>query len=395
MKKEIKYLIIAGINALILLICTYGLNNVSIPLDGSEIGVLKKYEALSRAPQSNSWTKSILFVNTCYDIDTIPYYLYGAKEGYVARTKRSDLYYVLKELKEVDSYRHIMLDIRMDAFPKGYNTYTDSIIELLNSMQRITIAKSTTYSLADTSLLRIAGAVDYVVNPDESGFAKFALIQTKDKSMPLMIYESAHNRQVKKHLGGLFYTDNNRLCHKVLIPTFDIASLSPRIQDDTITHIELPYINLNEFSEITENEVKDKVIVVGDLFLHDIHDTYAGRLSGAVINANIYLSLVEGEHWVKWKSDIFLFIIYTLLFWFMILLDEYRDKITSYLSMRNAGIIKLIVSFCTWTFVFNLIALATYRFEDYVLNPWIPTIWFTIATPIYLTFIKANKNETL
>ena len=390
MKKEIKYLIIAGINALILLICTYALNNVSIPLDGSEIGVLKKYEALSHAPQSYSWTKSILFVNTCYDIDTIPYYLYGAKEGYVARTKRSDLYHVLKELKEVDSYKHIMLDIRLDSFPQGYNAYTDSIIELLRSMERISIAKSSEYNLADSSLYPIAGAVDYISNPEESGFAKFGLIQSGDKSMPLMVYENVHHRQIREHCGGLFYTDNNRLCHKVLIPTFDIASFNPHVSDST--HAELPYLNLNDLlGGITESEVKDKVIVIGDLFLHDIHDTYAGPLSGAVINANIYLSLTQGEHWVKWKSDMFLFLIYTLFFWLMILFDQKKDNITSYLSMRNAGVVKLILSFITWALMYNLISLAIYRIEGYVLNPWIPTMWFTIVTPIYLTYIQSTK----
>lgn len=383
-------------NTILLLLCSYVVGNISLPFSGSETEFLKRHYALHRSTnESDLWKDSILFVNTCYDIDIHPHYTYNSKDGYEARTNRAHLYSVLKALKANDTYRYILIDIRLDRLDNVHDVYTDSIVQLLSDMKRVCVAKSHEFKLADPKLDSIAGWVDYRVNSRETGFAKFDLFPNDEVSMPLMMYKELHHRNITRKC-KIFYFDNHSLCRCVLIPTFDITDLTPSINPEDSSQLNYPYTNLNDLLYGEEygyhNEVKGKIIVFGDLFRHDLHDTYLNkRISGPLINTNIYLSLCNGEHHVHWRGVIMLGVLYLFLFWIIIYFEERKNKI---LSFGNAGIIKLVCALFGWGGLFWCIGILMYTIDDIVYNPLIPTLWFTIILPIYLYFAyNRSKNE--
>ena len=395
-KKSTSKWIAIIINTILLLLCSYWLGNISIPFSGDETDFLKIYHEVVKSDTNNSdaWKDSILFVNTCYDIDIHPHYTYNSKDGYEARTNRAHLYSVLKALKENDTYRYILIDIRLDRLDNVDDVYTDSIVQLLSDMKRVCVAKSHEFQLADSTLDSIAGWVDYRVNSRETGFAKFDLFPNDEVSMPLRMYQELHNRKLTRKCG--IYFDNHTPCHCVFIPTYDITDLTPSINPEDSSQLNYRYTNLNDLLYGEEygyhNEVKGKIIVFGDLFRHDLHDTYLNkRISGPLINTNIYLSLCNSEHHVHWRGVIMLGVLYLFLFWIMIYFEEKKNKI---LSFGNAGIIKLVCALFGWGGLFWCIGILMYTIDDIVYNPLIPTLWFTIILPIYLYFAyNFRKNE--
>ena len=385
MKMIKTHIVVAIINAVIVLLLSYWFGNVQMPLGGEMSLAVKLLTRLqSENKEKSGEMKSFLFVNTCYDIDTIPYFKHGQQEGYRSVTRRADLYKFLKYLYDSNNYKYVLLDIRMDKFPPGYNVYTDSLISLISTMPRIAVARSDYFELADSCLYACAGGVDYLINGIESGFSKFSIMQNETPSMPLKMYQDIHQRSIQACMGGLFYRDGYKLCRRTFIPTMKISS-----NDLNPTHIKKnetawTYVKLDEMaSHCLHNLYDEKIIVIGDLFNSDSHDTYIGRLPGAVINANIYLNCKQEKHVVKLAYVLLLGLFYIVLFLLIIISNEYNRISKS--DFWHSDVFKIILSFLESGFVLSLLAVFVYCVTDSIMNIMFPVLWFTIVPKIYLT----------
>ncbi len=389
MKKLRTNIVAAIVNAIVVLMLSYWLGNIQMPL-GGEMPLAVKFLARlqSERKEKTAELDSFLFVNTCYDIDTIPYYRHGQQEGYRAITKRSDLYTFLNYLCECQNYKYILLDIRMDKLPQRYNAYTDSLISLISIMPRIAIAKSSTFVLADSSLLSFAGDVDYLTNGIESNFLKFSILQKESLSLPLKMYHDLNQGSVHSCLGGLFYLDGHALCRKSFIPTMTISSEDMTPSRSENNRASWNYVNLDHVAECRLCNLYDgRIIVIGDLYDNDVHDTYLGKMSGALINANVYINCVQKRHVIKFIYVFLLGLFYTILFLLIISSDEYNHS--SKKDFWHSDILKIILSFIGSSFILSILAVLVYCITKNIMNIMFPVIWFTIIPKIYLA-IKNN-----
>ena len=332
----------AIISSVSLLILSYIFSNISIPISSTEFAVLKKAEQLKarfNKDNNSEWDDSVLLINTSFDFDTIPFFCYTSDtirytkpEGYYAITRRMDLYHVLKAFsKDTTSYQYIIMDIALDSLPRNHSKYvdslamyTDSLVDLILQMPRICVAQSKTFTLVSDRLKEKSGMVDYSVTSAVSSFVKYQLIEDTAMALPMRMYNDLSGHTIQSHMFGLIYTDGCHLCRKSIIPTFpfrykesiygwDVIS-NDNFTDTTYYKMEDHY-NLHQFREwYADEDVKEisygKIVVIGDLFAHDIHSTYAGSMSGALINLNTYINLVMGNHIVNIWVVICLFIFY-------------------------------------------------------------------------------------
>lgn len=385
MKKKTVHIYIAFVNAVIVLLLGYCISNIPSPL-GGEIPYLVKHVGMKQSLNAHKKidAEPFLFVNTCYDIDTIPHLTDGVADGYQAITSRCDLLTFLRHLKNSNNYKYIFLDIRLNKLPNGYNFCTDSLVAMLSSMERIVIAQSKTYNLADDILDSIAGGVDYIINETENNFFKFSIIQDGIPSMPLRAYQNMNHHTIQAHMNGLFFTEGWHLCRKTIIPVLTMSNQANSLQDGR-NHISWSYVNLDEMTNACfGNLYQDKIIVIGDLFLHDMHDTYVGSMAGPVINANIYANLESRRHLIQWKEIVGLGAFYVILFLLVVYLDEKVNKNTRPNSFWGADIVKVLLSFVEAGVVFNLLAYITYLCNGSIINVWFPIIWFTVIPKVYL-----------
>ena len=406
-------------NVIALLCLTYFLNNCSIPLSGSETSTFKIYEYTKRFFSDKiesttdgkwslyktdySWNKSITLISTSFDLTLVDYY--GGRDfpqGKVAITDRKDLYDFLKIAYQEGTYKYIIVDIALDE--KG-TIYDDSIARLIPQMNNIVVARSRKFGLTD-SLLTKSGWVDYYKMPYETGFVKYDFGTNERQSLALRIYNESNKRNAITSICGLLFFDGLRLCKKTSPLDYDIRFILQ--ENDTPDSQKIAgiyaYQNLGtDFQDDTENDtgkitniekvkkcINDKIVVIGDFLGNDIHETYVGKMSGALINLNAYLTLQKGGHLVNIFHVILLFIFYFILY----MIIEYRNKLSLLIGVAKIGpsdFLQIIVSVVGWGTLFNIIALVLYLFFDTFFNPWIPTLWFTFVPQ----FIKVYKSIKL
>ena len=401
MKKKIFYT--ALVNAFLLLMVSYVLQNIAIPFSGDETIALRRFIQRPKSHKYHDcatclWKDSIYLINIAYDIDTVPHIsASGLPDGYYAITNRRDIYKTLLALKKDSTYKYVVLDVEISKLPDGYNTYTDSIVELLTQMPRVVIANS---SLADSVRLSpIAGDVNYIINPEETGFTKFPL----SGSLPLKLYEDISGRKIKKRLWGLFYTDNYAPCRNVLMPTYFIT------QDSLICmnffqredgNIDTILVNLyNELQDVAEYaqygfDVKNKIVVIGDFASnHDQHQTIVGSMSGILILLNIYKSLEYGYHKINLLLTIILFILYSVIFYSIVVGNKIWSAIPFWHNFWQSEIVQMLIGCISWSLVFGILSTVIYSSTGYIFNPFIPALWLSIIPKIYATLINNSHKK--
>ncbi len=396
MKRNIFYA--ALVNAFLLLMVSYVLQNITIPFNSEETIALRRFIQRPKSHKYHDcatclWKDSIYLINTAYDIDTVPHIsASGLPDGYYAITNRRDIYKTLLALEKDSTYKYVVLDVEISKLPDGYNTYTDSIVELLTQMPRVVIANS---SLADSVRLSpIAGNVNYRINPEETGFTKFPL----SESLPLKLYEDISGRKIKKRLGGLFYTDNYVPCRNVLMPTYFITqdslicmNLFQRGDGNIDTILVNLYDELQDVAEYAQYglDVKNKIVVIGDFASdYDQHQTIVGNMSGALILLNIYKSLECGNHKINRLLTTLLFILYSIIFLFIVVGNKIWSAIPFWRNFWQSDIVQMLIGFLSWSIVLGILSVILYSLNGYVYNPFIPALWLSIIPKIYATLIN-------
>jgi CHASE2 domain. len=299
--------------AFLALVISYLSTNMNISLTG-EKAVLKYWNAFTdwiTAGRDKAPADDVVFINVAHDKQLVDITDdFGIPIGNATITDRQKLSRILDLINESRDYQYVMLDV---FFESGYETEVDSaLFGRIASMDRLVIPKHIDGALESECLEKKAGYADYATSINENDFTKFLLFRKGGASMPLKAYTEVTGRGVKKVL--LWYADNGKLARRVIFPKMYVRIDSPYRPDG-----QKAYLNLSADILDTEEEVdwsdffRGKYIVIGSFAGDDIHTTYAGDLPGSLINYNVYLSLMKGQH----KIPFALVIVYFLIFFAM------------------------------------------------------------------------------
>lgn len=294
-------------------ILSYLSTNMNISLTG-EKAVLKYWNAFTdwiTAGRDRAPADVVVFINVAHDKQLVDITDdFGIPIGNAAITDRQKLSRLLDLINESGEYQYVMLDV---FFESGFETEVDSaLFGRIASMDRLVIPKHLDGALESECLEQKAGYADYATSINENDFTKYLLFRKGGASMPLKAYTEVTGRDVKRVL--LWYADKGKLARRVMFPKMYVRMDSPYRPDG-----QKAYLNLGTDILDTEEEVdwsdyfKGKYIVIGSFAGDDIHTTYAGDLPGSLINYNVYLSLMKGQH----RIPFVLVIVYFLIFFAM------------------------------------------------------------------------------
>lgn len=282
--------------SIFMVVCSYMFSNLSASLTG-EPNILQGIELakdyLDLGSPEKSAPDSIVFVNVSYDRELVDYDD-GINEGNIDITDRRKLIQLLEYAKDTD-YRYIVLDIAFadKLYPK--DSLSDSLFNLIQTLPRIVVAKSNDFT-TDERLNEKEGLVDYVTTVFDDSFTKIPLIEGDTKALAMHIFEDLHDVRIKSHC-NLLYTCENQIVRRCIYPKM-------YINNRNLSFLNLGSMLLNGTMYTRDDIVKlltRKIIVVGAISGPlDKQNTYIGNLSGAVINANIYLSLCNGAYKIPW-----------------------------------------------------------------------------------------------
>lgn len=308
-KRKILY---AFVLALFTMAISYFCTNLNVVVSG-ERDVLKYWQFVVSLFSSNSRNQvpeDVLFINVSNDRQLVDRTDdFGIPIGNAAITDRQKLDDLLNLINSSGGYKYVLLDV---FFEEGYQTdYDSTLFNTIASMDNIVIPRHVDGTLVNQSLEQKAAFADYTTTLKEDNIAKYPLLDNKGTScsMPLKMYSDLTGRTVRKR--GLLYMDHSALSRRVVFPRMYVQIDAPFNAEGEKTYLNMGSDILDYRDQIDWTDVlKDRIIVIGSFNEDDIHLTYAGDVSGCVINYNVFSSLMRGQH----KIPLALILVYFLIF---------------------------------------------------------------------------------
>lgn len=361
-----KQIVWSAVIAVGFLIISYCVTNLQFPISG-EKAVLYKFEMIRNYlfPPDRSVPNDLLIINVSYDKAFVEATdEFGIPIGHTQITDRQKLQQFLQELKRRNDYKCIMLDVFF-----GQNTPTPSdsaLYATICSMPRIAIPCHSDEQLAIPELKSKAGLADYMTTYKEVGFVKYPYLTDSIASLPLRMYEDVTGRSIKRH--WFLYTDGWKVVRKSVVLAFDVNVISPynKTGEKNWYNLGADILGdkggnglLYELPELT----KDKFIVIGALQGEDIHATYAGKISGLIINTNAFLSLLNGHHVVSLSLSIILFIAFFILSYLTLTQQNLKEVAQKIGTKKHQRYLLLLSGLCTWigySLFLTILCISTY-----------------------------------
>lgn len=394
LRKDRKVLCISAGFSLVIIVFTYLFGNTRHSLPGDNAALTEIYYAGKfLGNKVDNVPDSLLLVNVFYDKQLVEFEEDGMPVGDIAITDREKLLRFLSIAKAADNYRYIFLDIN---FEEGYNSPSDSaLFQTIKTMDRIVIPSHSGIRMKDSSLYAKSANADYSITWKVRVLSRFQFLRSDTiVTVPLKMYSErigADGCAIKPHWGGLWYTDNGRLCHNGVTLLMRMIVNGRLIDDDgqsreySYSYLGADLLNIDSIFPV-KDQLADKIIVIGD-FSSDRHSTYLGAQPGSVVCMNAYLALMAGDHLVNWFNVLILFLIYSIVGTFYL----QGNSFSSLFKNPWLSVLMSFLSTATLFFVISLIA----NWNEIVFNIWVPTtVYSLIDTYVQKRKLyKTRKNE--
>lgn len=414
------------LTSLFLVIAGYYTNNMSL-FTGENLNAYSRMELLKEFLKVNNNENDdddVIFINTAFDKELIPFGIVYEDGGNVDTlgnteiTSRKDLYHLLKILEKVD-YKYLILDIDLNKRYKS-NDYIldkrtgdkimidDLLVNTINNMKRVVIARPRNGELLDKSLEDKAAFAYYLSTVTSTNFVRYKYYD-KYPFVPLMVYNEIQkehdNDTIRCHYPfGIealkplsVYTQGHNLCYNSVFLDFNYSNdyFSGQLNGDTGIFDYVKILGRDIIDEGSSEDIdgitecyRGKYIIIGN-FETDSHDTYAGSQYGPVILYKAIKALDNNKHIVKPFTVVLLLLLYFIISLFILLRKSVFDLLPITKNIKN-GVLLYIIDIFTFSSILYI-----YHFIEYMANGVsfsfiVPIIIFT-AQKTYIT-IKNNYN---
>jgi len=362
-----------------MLVFSYWVTNLQIPISG-EKEVISMFEAVRGSIYEHRDTvgSNVILIDVDYDKQLITktdecYKTLG--EAYPV-TDRSKLTRLLEALRKKKDYAYVLLDV---SFENGEETDADSALyATISSMKCIVIPCDSLKALPDTCLYKKAGLAYYQVTPIESDFVKYPYLSkqktsikdTTLASMPLRMYEDITKRHIKKF--GPIYWDG-WLARSSIVLNLNYKPIKWR-------NLGVDFLYNNEIEKLP---TKNKYIIIGSS-KNDLHPTYIDRISGAIINFNAYLALINHHHIVSPTLMLLLFVSFFIFSYLILSKKKLSESISMIGPYQNKWLRltqRILVALCSWigfSAYLMILCILTYVFLDEVYDIFITSTMFYV-----------------
>jgi hypothetical protein len=354
-KKILLYVAIIG-HAIAMIIFTLYL--MKLPwLAGDEKFLIWSTSALKFANRETPPSEDFAFINTSYDlqlIDRIDEYGFPVGNQVITdRMKLAQLFNILNS-GEVKS-KYIFCDIHFvdptedDSLLYDALKNTDNIIlsAHLNDMDEL-----------ENPLFEgiNRGLSDYVIGSVFDGVYKYQLIYEDTlKLTPLKVYEDLTKEEIRQ--AGPLVKIGNRW-------TLNNFIMNYRLLQKDIEDLEAGFnpVGLGELLYLEDRDIQEftagKIVLIGDFFEQDMHETLFEITSGPLILLNAFLSIQAGDTIVNFGFFLLLFIVYCYLSYMVFVEGDYMEKQVS--KLGSVAITKYLIGFASYLILLTMLSVATF-----------------------------------
>lgn len=301
--------------------------------------------------------KDYIFVNVCYDNMLIPMLDEdGFPVGNQPITDRKKLAMFFERLnKRPDSYRYVLCDI----FFKDSSSFDSLLNSKISNTKNLVIP----YHINDSGMVELPvfrvnrGLADY--SAIQYVFMKYPLITADTmKSMPLKMYEDVTGKKFEKN--NFVSTLGGKPSFSTMIVDFKL-----RYYELLDRNAERMYnlSNLGDLLRLPDSafykSVNNKIILIGDYYERDIHQTLFGKMSGTLILLNIYYSLLQNEMLISAWLVLLLFFGYFMISYDLFSESDLKErKYARRISQTKLG--KFVFKVLSYVVYLMIISIVTY-----------------------------------
>ena len=381
----------AALHAGVLLVITYLTWNIPMDLDDSGFWLKMVSTFKTAIAEPDTLPSDLLLINTCYDHTFIPVYSQTDKRTIIGQrsiTDRRKLLTLLQALAHENNYRYVVCDIRFD---NPQTNRTDSaLFDLLSRMPRCCVPFSSSMESFPSKLSTVAATSEYSTNILNSDFLKYQYLSDSGESIALRMAGETDSINITRW--GCLYRIGWKLCinsHIVDIETNVSNEISPNFTKN-ILHLGSDMLPIIEAG--VENMFKDKIVMIGDCFEEDMHNTVSGKVSGLMIIYNAYKALVAKRNIPGLWVWFFIFTVYYLLTLATLYHFEPHDLLRM-LWLSDKPVLTFLFDWMGFKIFFTVIALTVYFMADLYIDSWICSSYFTAFGKIYLYIVSQNKHK--
>ena len=379
-RRKQKALWISLFNAILLTFLVYILNNQAL-FTGENLDYFTWIQWLKDkvSDEKNGLADdNTFYVNVSYDKKLVPYADASDIElGTIPVTDREKLLRFLNALNETRRYKYVFLDI---SFEKNTRTEEDSaLFSLLNRMPNIVVATYEGLDEADGVPKAKTALSQYYSTIIATNFVRYKFSYDGRRTIPLFAFHELTGKDIEPW--GIIYVSEGRLATNSVFLDFPIKDF-PMFDENG----EQNYYNLgadvldvmdnNDIEHLTDG----KYVIIGD-FINDVHDTYVGKLPGAVITYRAFDALMHGKHLVS----IPLLLLFALIYFLISLSLFNRTSLLSRLPfIRNSKsrILHFVASLIEYSLLLSIITIIMGIFFNVYASIVVPTLYFTLLKTI-------------
>ncbi len=324
-------------------------------------------------------SEQFAFINTSYDLQLIDRIdEYGFPIGNQAITDRQKLAQLFGVINSgAVKPKYIFCDIHfVDA------TESDSMLydELLRFDNIILSAHLNDGGVLEAPIFKGInyGLSDYVIGSVFDGVYKYQLIyQDSLKLTPLKVYEALEQASTRRwgplvNVGGKWTLNNFIMNYRLLQK--DIADLEAGFNPVSLG--ELLFLEDADIQEF----LADKIVVIGDFFENDMHETMFEVTSGPLILLNAFLSIKTGDTIISVGFFLIMLVAYLYLSYMVFVEGDYMEKQVS--KLGSAAVTKYLIGFASYLILLTILSIITFFLFNIHINIFFVAVIFYLSDKV-------------
>ncbi len=318
----------------------------------ARINQIARYEIFEiTEPAVENFQTSLLCVNGSYDKALIPYeddWGYG-NQPVTDRKKLADLLSIIADAPQPPKL------VVMDILFEGKSTYDNLLEAQLKRLDKLVISSKVK---PNGELLRPWPGLNYALAQYATTSGKFLKYNIMDDTihyLPAAMYQQTQSEKFREQLGLARSTSG--WWHNSYI--VDLPIRQTQLSENKVL-----VWNLGEALELYEREeiysqIADKIIVFGDFYTYDSHETLLGEQPGPLIVANAYLSMIQGVPRLKFLDGVLIFLLYFVSSLYVLFWRPNRRKLYAF-NLDRFWVGKFVMKYLSYLLIFSLYSIFLY-----------------------------------
>lgn len=349
--------------------------------------------ALNFATRDQPDSKDFVFINTSYDLELIDRYdAFGFPVGNQAITDRHKLAQFFKAINTGSQQpKYIITDIHFvdssssDAVLAKQLSLLGNVI-LSAHINEEGILEAPLFDQADY------GISDYLIGSAFDGVYKYQLIYSDTaKLLPLKVFEKLSQQSSKKV--GPFVKIGSKWTMNNFIMNYRILQKDIYDQEAGFNPVSLGEL-LYLPDEDIQQYVANKIIVIGDFYENDMHETVLEITAGPLILLNAFLTIEQGDTNVNVWFFLLLAISYAYMSYLAFVEGDIIEKHIN--KMANKKFSRYLAGFASYFLLLTFISICSYMLFNIHLNVFFLAVAFYIVDRLagYLFYSRSNKSTS-